>query len=660
MSEREARTIGRNLGSAGQDLLKEGRVQTVTTEWKLIANKVNATVDKVKESDFGNYCKPKIRKVIEQYKIMNSAVKRDKGEEEKYSVNDTHTVLHVIESGKNMLNELRSLMECILRKPLQQQQLGLQVNPLNTQQYIDRMTVIIQELSTLKTSLTTIEGSDSLITNINAKIVEIEGKKIEENIQILEQCVSKFEREASNLRTEVVEFKEDKTNAVRVFVRARPDKMGMIRMRGDGNVSVGMTTVGPFFNTYDENFNTNKKVFDSGISDVLNHLRNKNVIIGAYGLSGTGKTSFIAGRESDLGIIQQSVDYMDQQLKLKFIFEDTYVNTENEITAKGVNLNINLKGGLVLLYGDSQEFRNLMEGLEFEREQVVGIEEDTSPIDYMRLVGEHRKIKKRIIPTANNPESSRSHLFVVCETQHGTKLTFIDMAGKETPQQLVVDTVYPEQGLYDDVTRKDVLDVVRLFLRKSVHPKQFMSAFKTLESRINRSKGEQLQKDKSEDLFKHIILLIKQAIYICSGLTDLKMFCQRRAGKDVTGKYTTNPNEWTTDDTIFKPENSLMNKILRKLSSAENKPKIVLTALVRGEEQYSQDTLETLRMCDGISSTNISNAGEAAVPEGMAGPAGAGEAAGEAAGADEAAVPEGMAGAGEAAGEAAGAYRFIF
>jgi hypothetical protein len=632
--------------------------QNQVQDWLETIDGVEAALDNVDDVET---CRPRRRHLVNRINEMRELTVDGKIVLTKIGV--------FLDHGKWVLNDFQRLITCVLTNPRQlQRRLSLpDIQPGLTQRLVDTLNQLVVALTALHNSTPPSEENNVrqkisvLKTRVNDELLRLAGEDADEDA---EGKVNGFIDESNTLKRESAELVEDKSNAVRVYVRSRPDKGSEILTMGNSTVNVDGNHYGPFYNTYDESFRLNGDVFygkggvceDSNVCSVIKYLDNRDILIGAYGLSGTGKTSLMVGRGGDRGIIELSKEYFStyfpgKSLRLKYIFEEAYNETADDVKSSTF-CELNLKGKIIVLYDVDNDFKSLIEGCTYNT-----LELDPENIGAcMATVNDHRKKMKRIVETSNNPESSRSHLFIVYGTDSGTYLTFMDMAGKETPQQMIVNTIYDDKDEYGDyvikfteAVRTNTSTFIRQFLRKSVGKLSedlLERLFKSVDKQVKGVKEGSLQgsvlKEGIIKMYKNLLRLVKEGVYINSGLVDFKLFCQERAGRDKTGKRgVTNAERWTTSDSISSKDKSLMNSVLRQLTSRPgSKPsKLVLMALVRGEVQYTTDTKETLKMCDGISSTNIS-AAEAA-GEGEAGGAAAGEA-GE---------------AGEAAG---GAYRFVF
>jgi len=236
-----------------------------------------------------------------------------------------------------------------------------------------------------------------------------------------------------------------------------------------------------------------------------------------YGLSGSGKTFTILGAKNVHGLIHYGLANLppEAKIELKYVFEqyvgkiefanrdpnkdDTmyplqFRNKIHVLHDRDRDLEAKLfdnyefvcpkftswdqkttpskqSRSLSSLFGitndNAEQFRKTVKDSFLERENVDNEIQYTGLNDIQDLVNNitnHRIKKQRIKRTPNNKESSRSHLYIVFEIKQGDQtghLTFIDMAGRESPIQLYKNMldVMDEKDPTNTLVKADVADV---------------------------------------------------------------------------------------------------------------------------------------------------------------------------------------------------------
>lgn len=182
---------------------------------------------------------------------------------------------------------------------------------------------------------------------------------------------------------------------------------------------------GPFFSVFEND--TNMDVYrgihkEPGIQNIIQQvLTGTDVVLFGYGLSGSGKTYTLLGSPTENGMVQFAID---------------------ELLKKGSTINMQVEE----LYGrlnPRQDYNNVDE--QYLRYDPVAITSSTVIADEITKINLQRESAGRIKFTPNNPQSSRSHLFLKFNIQYRENrsiLTFIDMAGVEDPY-IIANTFLP-------------------------------------------------------------------------------------------------------------------------------------------------------------------------------------------------------------------------
>jgi len=220
---------------------------------------------------------------------------------------------------------------------------------------------------------------------------------------------------------------------------------------------------GKFFKVYitKENENTNQEIFygtmyrnlecveDGFCQSLVDLFVGKSVNIFTYGYSGSGKTYTLFGDYNNVeGLVQLSLNYLNSlgvKIELSSIRElYGFINSKSLANY----FTIGKLGNI--LYNSNSNFN------ENEQDFIIShsINRNISFIDMIRNINSLRIRENRIKATMNNPESSRSHMFITFSIEYNnvkSKLTFVDLAGVENP----IDILLTEYTLPKSDIRKD-------------------------------------------------------------------------------------------------------------------------------------------------------------------------------------------------------------
>jgi HAMP domain-containing protein len=175
-----------------------------------------------------------------------------------------------------------------------------------------------------------------------------------------------------------------------------------------------------------------------------------SIVLFGYGSSGSGKTRLLLGESDVPGLIHYSLSNLTsvENIRVKNIFEqgiDRFTPTLKLITSKIHNLVNRLPSELNKFSIDETSNFNEYHNLNLNNITPDNLDSLMSTITRYRL--DHKRIRK----TPNNPVSSRTHLYIVFEIKFDTGktgyITFIDMAGKESPVD-IFDTFMDQSGRY--------------------------------------------------------------------------------------------------------------------------------------------------------------------------------------------------------------------
>ncbi len=208
---------------------------------------------------------------------------------------------------------------------------------------------------------------------------------------------------------------------------------------------------GPFFSVFENNDNEtvykgNNK--DPGIQNIIQQiLSGIDVVLFSYGLSGSGKSFTLLGamkENGEKGMVQLTID---------------------ELLLNGANITLQIEE----LYGKLNP-RNNEINTKHDKLDTIIISSSNDIISKINEVNEIRKNNGRIKFTPNNPESSRSHLFLKFFIKYKNKdslLTFIDMAGVEDPF-VIANTFLP---IHNDNLKLLNRDTIKSLITDISNPK---------------------------------------------------------------------------------------------------------------------------------------------------------------------------------------------
>lgn len=281
----------------------------------------------------------------------------------------------------------------------------------------------------------------------------------------------------NELGQRLADVNEDVLGAVRVCVRVRRDdshrNQQSVQVGPDRQVAMNCGergVFGPFFAVYDDQ-STTEDLFRgsagsngqqrSSLRDVLSRVASGySVVLFGYGASGSGKSFTLLGKFSETkpthGLLHMALHDLKDRGVSQVVLKEAF-----ELYHGAVELPTERVTGKVAWLTDPNQAlqRALGEAgggtLEASRARlptaplVPGADDmDRRLTELLTSINNHRKNpthskdpkqhQGRIRATPNNPESSRSHLFLVFEVQRkpGEQpgyLTIVDMAGRESP-----------------------------------------------------------------------------------------------------------------------------------------------------------------------------------------------------------------------------------
>lgn len=339
-----------------------------------------------------------------------------------------------------------------------------------------------------------------------------------------------------------------------------------------------------------------------------------SIVLFGYGLSGSGKTYSLLGSDDTPGILHyglanlEGVDTISVKNMFEHYFDDvSYIMNILNMRGKIHNLvgTVNYKDSG--LRSHSNYYKD--EQVEFEKymnEQVkpLKVKDPKTDVDMTNItvdalslltsiVTNYRIDKKRIKATPNNPQSSRSHLFIVFEITFNNKkkgyVTIVDTAGRESPidiHGMFFDTtklslqslmITPPNKNHKDFTSKQIVDE-GFFINESINHLIYF---------FNLKNGSYNTKEKE---FK------------------FSQKNQKSVDKYDSAKYYIDPTSENQRITTGnnKDRNCLMIPILNYLGTLSDKPtktKYIMMCMMRQDIRYCSQIFETLEFADKVKSS---------------------------------------------------------
>lgn len=280
-----------------------------------------------------------------------------------------------------------------------------------------------------------------------------------------------------------------------------------------------------------------------------------------------------------------------------------------------------------LVKDEETNFRNSQS----EKYETIDFKDNYQKInELMNAITDYRKKIKdpRIKKTPNNPESSRSHLFIVFKVEFNNNVvgyvTIVDMAGKESPPTILrIETTNNPDIASSLVSPSFILSKKSLEQIPDLDNNTInsLASFKNITDR-NVDKTYVKNKKVYQDREKQVQILVEEGLFINESLNHLRYFLSEKTvekGKKVPdppkveGTISTNMYD---PDLCFKTpseksnrEDILMYPILEKLDKlgkgpGDEKPtKFVMVNAIRLEKKYCEDSLSTIKFVDTIKSS---------------------------------------------------------
>jgi hypothetical protein len=326
------------------------------------------------------------------------------------------------------------------------------------------------------------------------------------------------------------------------------------------------------------------------------------VVLFGYGLSGSGKTFSLLGSNGVPGLLHYGLANLKgvETIKLKYLFEQYY---------RAVDVNFGkIRGRIHNLKGEVPQMREYSAD---ERTQfLAGVPsslnlDDLGVEDLYKLtetIEAYRISQKRIKKTPNNPVSSRSHLYMVFEIKFksGTTgyVTVVDTAGRESPLDIF----------------NTFIDSTKTKLASIMAPAPVGG-----EGAVAKSKRSDIDQDYTP---QHIFEVLKEGFYINETINHLVYFLNQKnyrktkvhlqpgdPSKYSIANYYVNPVKEqqfinTVNNCLTIPIMNFLDSLSNKQKSSSYKPtKFIMMCMVRQEEKYCDQILETLEFAQNIKSS---------------------------------------------------------
>lgn len=367
----------------------------------------------------------------------------------------------------------------------------------------------------------------------------------------------------------------------------------------------------------------NKPIHEGLYNSLVQVTSGYSIVIFGYGLSGSGKTYTLLGdqKKNEPGLIHLALANLPGQNKvtLKYVNEIAFGSWDTSTKAQSKVLDLNL-----IYYLDKPKFK--YNNTIFEKiptlnkdsiNQINGVEASKKIYDITSAISRHRVTNKRLKFTPNNPESSRSHLFLTFEIKHVNNddsettgfLTFVDMGGRESPQS-IFNQFFDNLSLGYVLTQKEIL-------QKNIQKDLFTPIIDDKNPNIKikldyYTTQTPAQKGKNMYDAKTMIDIIKEGVFINETINHIKFFLQKKVKpQEKTPSlmdYDTLKQQWIIEnEKIFNKYDSdkaLMRLMLEWLDGLTPNPtKFIMMCLVRQEEKYKNDTMSTLDFAIDVAST---------------------------------------------------------
>ena len=506
------------------------------------------------------------------------------------------------------------------------------IDKLRTMKYVPHPLVDMNEtLGKIKFIVDNIEKILQIFELSKTKLDIGRLKNNYEKIKLEPDNDSKYEK-LRNLLKELTVINEN-LGKVRVYIRVKPYDGNENKIKCEVKDDTIKVTCGKmeesdgvahsFYKIM--NYDIGNDRLQGEISEIIQQIKiGKSIALFGYGLSGSGKTYTLLGKGSDTpGILHYIIDEF-KEVTLEYAFEQ-YIN-EIQVGGYGINRNKleSLNGKIIDLKG------NMNTIFKSKNKDEIIIKEDDCKIRYrheinpiLAIINNHRIKQGRIKHTPNNPESSRSTLYLIFKMGE-VYVIIIDSAGRELPVE-----IKNEYFLFDSGTPPEIHQFLNVNMTNPKDRPQVETFFNglsnKLESLIKIKKKDKEINDKIK-YFKEISkqnignlsmiqTILKEGYYINETLNHLVFFLNKRIDDSYEIKDKDLQNCMESCDGVkdydplkcfikpkIKGDDILTMTIMNWISKLCN-PKFIMMCMIRQEDSKCNDIMSTLAFANQIKST---------------------------------------------------------
>ena len=469
------------------------------------------------------------------------------------------------------------------------------------------------------------EKQKNMLYNMKQEATNIKDKTSDDNVRIKEAeknvDQAKSEDEAKTaieaFRQLIDDIKVDVLGKVRVCIKIytpKATKPQLLLRKDRRNVVVNNDVIyGPFWSVSESE--TNQQFYgqendQNSIAKLVSQvISGYSIIIMAVGASGSGKTFSMSGEKGlqALAIHTLIKSGKLESLQIKGIFEDSMekMDTKRKEGAQG-NIRKDRMKTLLIHHDD------------YCGETLYNKSTEINAIAILAKVEEQIKQKRlvncRILGTINNPESSRSHLCILLEATFENDvigyLTFFDMAGRESPQDIFLDW---KKHVKDQNTDNEVTLTTMQGIDASecvtVNQANVKSGDRDIKGVGNFFGPEKKATNRTRKEF--ISLLMQQGVFINESMNLLEDYILTLSGQKPIKKHRKYDGGYQSEYVLQQEEyeKALVTEVeltnapniiylllkISKLSANNSKPaKIVIVGTLENNKRHCEVTLGTL------------------------------------------------------------------
>jgi hypothetical protein len=446
----------------------------------------------------------------------------------------------------------------------------------------------------------------------------------------------------NNNLLDLINLNEDIGGAVRIYIRIKPTKeseqTANIEIFDDSH-SLTVTCnnkskeYGRFYQVFPPEF-TNKDVFrgEQTENDDIRKLElNSDVKIGeglyntfkqvesgysivlfGYGVSGSGKSYSLLGDQSTNapGLIHYGLANLNgiNNISIDNIFELYVHDAKPNIKAVRGDI-INLSSELPIILKEITnnkviEYNHYTKNETSEFNSNVNVKNininDINTLTYS--LEQYRIEKKRIKQTPNNPNSSRSHLFIIFKITFDTGkigyITIIDAGGKESTEDIFSQFTQNRTAKYPATTPETIYS----------SSTKSHTAENIIQEDIDEGKYDTQFLNANNYTADDIANIYKEGYYINESLKHLAHFFNLKNNISTKGiSYWTNPLD-EYNNKVYESKNCLMIPVLEYLDKGLNKDsskptKFITIVHTRRDNKFCDETFKTLDFAQQIKSS---------------------------------------------------------